>query len=606
MKSAKRNTQKWAITCALAMAFVLTAFWPSAVFAAEADEPYTAAEMDYAAADDPAPNTVSVNITEETFFSFTPNTTGYWTFVTSNNTGDSSPRLSVVNHYGHVLATNSGTAQGGNAIVTLHLVEGAPYVIQAGAAWGSVGSYTLTVSVSDEFERPVRHVPTPVAIPGGGGFVRGHDRLLYTFTPETSGLWVFEAASTGLYVEIEIMDSHGNFIAGSMDEWATGFRATIRLVAGVEYTIRGWSDWDGVYTLDISPTDTFEPWIDWVMFAEWGITLDLDADREVLSPAGVEQSVNEEIHFSFTPDTTGPWLIGIEDSISDIFAIVTDTYGSFISVVEGSLWWGDWIVIDLEAGVEYVIWASSFWGENINFTLVVEPLDVREPDLDLDLDIDSSWGYVDDWRTRIPSGGGYFTLDNEYWFVFAPEETSSWSIQISGAGNSWSELDISDPSSSFWVRSNGSVISMHMAGGVDYTIEAWVGGSTSQAVLHVSPTYEIHVPNANVNAMRRITQEAEFSFVPAISGYWIIYTSQNVGATDPHLWLLDASGNILAQDDDGGEGLNALIKIRLEAGVEYVIRAGFFAGAGEYVLNVQMAGGAEAERELVVLLPPGA
>jgi len=635
--------------CALAMAMLIIS--PSSVFAAAATPEVeietdieTDAEVDAIGDLDniPPPNTTTVTITQETHFSFTPNATGYWTFVTSDTDNPYSPRLTVTNHYGHVLATDSGTAPGGNAIVKVHMVEGAPYVIHAGSSWGPVGTYTLTVFMSEAFERPTRPVPIPIEIPGTGGFVRGHDRLFYSFTPETSGFWLFDAASTGMYVDIEIQDNRRNFVAGTLDGWASEFSATVRLVAGVEYIIRGWSDWDGTYTLEVSPTDTFVPWIDWDSLAAWGLTIDLDADREALPSYGGEAQVSQETHLSFMPDTTGPWTFSIENSTDDAIVLITDTYGSFIIPVEGSRWWNDWTTVELEADIEYVIWASSQWSNNFSFTLVVEPYQPWTPDWDWDIDWnrnsnsgrdidweyivdtfyfydgdydwnydwnndhnwndDYDWNITRDWRTRIPTDGGYILVDNESWFVFSPEETSSWSIQLLAPGGNWNDLSITDASGSFTLHTSGAVISLHMAGGHDYTIEAWAGWDATTTVLLVSPTYEILVPHGH--AMRRIMRETEFAFVPTQTGYWLIYTSQAASATDPYLWLLDTDGNILALDDDGGEGLNALIKIRLEEGQEYIIRAGFFAGAGEYLLNVRMAGSEQNLPELVVLTPP--
>ena len=586
-----------AFLCAFAIVAALAAIGPVAAYAAEAEAEEPTA----------APNYVSVTVTEETHFSFTPNATGYWTFVTSNNTGDT-PRLWVINDYGHTLASDSGTAPGNNAIVKLHLVEGAPYVIRAGYSWGGgEGTYTLTVFMSEEFVRPVRPVPVPTQVPGGGGTFSGTGSPYYVFTPEETGFWEIDIVSDGWDMDFFIRNQFHTYIAFNIN-WEPEFRATIRLIAGVEYTITGWIGWSDNYTMTITPVDAFEPWIDWELMSNWGINFDLEADAEriAISP-GSRVAVDAETYFSFTPDEDGPWTFWLLDVATDAIILVTDTYGSFLAVNEGGRWWGDeWITVDLEAGVEYVIWAASLWDGVPDFTLYIAPFDEDMTAPDWDWDWDNDWDWDDGWNggwghgIRIPSQGGYTNMEDNFRFLFSPEATGSWSIMLSDV-RGWSDLEVSDESGSFRVFTTDNVISMHMAAGTEYVIEVWAGWD---AILQVSPTYEIHLPSGSAAAMRRVVRETDFSFIPSQTGYWVIYTSQNAGTTDPYLWLLDAAGDILAQDDDGGEGLNAMIKIHLEAGVEYTIRAGYFLGGGEYVLNVRMAGGFAPVRELVVLAPP--
>ena len=583
-----------AVVCVFAMVLALAAFNPAVAHAYEGDELYE------------APNSVSVTISQETNFSFTPNATGYWTFVTSDNY-DSTPRLWVINHYGHVLASDWGTAEGNNAIVKLHLVEGAPYVIRAGFNWGGMGTYTLTVFMLDEFVRPIRPGTLPTEIPGYGGVFSGRDRILYSFTPDTCGLWELQIVGAGETIEFEIRDDLWNTLAFDY-EWGNQFHGTIRLVGGIEYEIRGWSDWNADYTLSISLTDTFIPWIDWDMWQDWGVTLDFEADRVLIPPSGGEFLVEGETHLTFTPDETGTWsfFIDMGDNDNESVIVITDAYGSFMVGDDGWWGWGATIDLDLSAGVEYVIWVSCMWNDDFSFYLVVEPwLDWNwDMDWDWDDDWDIDWGDIDSWMVRIPAEGGHVPIGDDFVFLFTPEVMGSWSIQI--VSSDWADLTVSDISSSFWLSEwDSGVISMHMAAGHDYTIEAWVGWGSDNAVLIVSPTYVINPPRADAVMQRRVfMNETDFTFAPVETGYWVIYTSNNTGGTDPFIWLLDAEGNVVASDDDGGEGLNALIKIHLEAGNTYTIRAGFFIGGGEYLLTVRMAGAMQTELELVVLEPP--
>ncbi|MGB3493187.1 MAG: PPC domain-containing protein [Elainellaceae cyanobacterium] len=68
-------------------------------------------------------------------------------------------------------------------------------------------------------------------------------------------------------------------------------------------------------------------------------------------------------------------------------------------------------------------------------------------------------------------------------------------------------------------------------------------------------------------------------------------------AFDTYLLLLDAEGNAIAQDDDGGEGTNALIQVELPATGTYTVLANSYeAGAtGNYMLVVQQVDSSELE-----------
>jgi hypothetical protein len=71
--------------------------------------------------------------------------------------------------------------------------------------------------------------------------------------------------------------------------------------------------------------------------------------------------------------------------------------------------------------------------------------------------------------------------------------------------------------------------------------------------------------------------------------YVIDMLSPDQKALDPFLRLLDATGKILAVDDDGGEGLNARITIRAPATGAYQIVATSFGGVGvgDFTLQVK-------------------
>jgi hypothetical protein len=70
--------------------------------------------------------------------------------------------------------------------------------------------------------------------------------------------------------------------------------------------------------------------------------------------------------------------------------------------------------------------------------------------------------------------------------------------------------------------------------------------------------------------------------------YVIDMVSPDQKALDPFLALSDAAGKKLAEDDDGGDGLNARIVYRAEQGGVFHIRATTFnGGSGAFTLTVR-------------------
>jgi len=56
---------------------------------------------------------------------------------------------------------------------------------------------------------------------------------------------------------------------------------------------------------------------------------------------------------------------------------------------------------------------------------------------------------------------------------------------------------------------------------------------------------------------------------------------------DAFLTIADFDGTVLAEDDDGGSGLNARMRVQLEAGSYIVVASSFGAGeVGAYTLSV--------------------
>ena len=551
-----------------------------------------------------APNERVIRVENETFFSFTPNQTGYWTFVTSNR-GPYDPRLWLRNTYGHLIAEDDDTAGDLNAIIKVHLVQGAEYILQAGFWRGTTGSYTLTVFMSDTFARPERpRPPAPVAVdvPAAGGTIQGtrdNRDFLYRFTPNATGFWRVQLL--GDEIDWGFLDAHENLFGFNTHE-ESDFYMVLHLVAGATYYIEGTSwDWEG-YTLEITRATAFTPWLDWEEYARWGLAIDFDAPRAPLTATPVALT-EPATYFSFTPGTTGPFHIAMSRDDEDLMVIVTDTVGSFLAL-DGNWWRWDYdgMVITLAAGVEYIIKVSSDWdyilGENTVWITPYTPGAAPEDEVETTPQLRHMNAH------RIPAAGGMVNVggaDSDV-FVFTPNTRGSWTIELTGT--STVELMVMDDFFSFTVDESGwlnTSVSLYLEARHDYVIYTWVSWGWDDAFLNITPTNQLHPVPGQQTMTRRVAQETDFSFIPAETGYWIFQTTENNG--DPLLTLLDAQGAVLATDDDGGEGLNALIKIHLTAGQRYTLRAGFFAGGGSYRLTVSRSGVQQAQA-LTVLDPP--
>jgi len=526
-------------------------------------------------------DTATVLVSSETSFAFSPDATGYWTFYASTISGI--PYLWLTNEFGHLL--------GEGGIITAHLVEGAEYIVYAGFRGSDGGSYMLSLFWSETFTPPAffdPSIPTveSLVMPAGGGRLDINGEALISFTPNTSGLWLFEVhsdADEGFPMWID--DPFGNTLAfdNFLHEIDGHASFTVRLTAGVEYTIETmmlmWIPLE--YAISATLTRDFVSWLDYDHLEAEGFTLDLEAERREIPSAGGNIRVQGETWFSFTPDTTGAWTFSTRNRTGDPLLVITDNYGSFFLGDDDSA--GDLnarFSVYLTAGVEYVVWAR-FWqpGASGNYILDVVPFEEAEDDNEVHV---------------FPGVASALPIEAEYqFFEFTPDFTETWTIQSNDPSVM---IFMGDASGSFAVEMDNwgnvpAVITLDMAEGVEYNIITWlpnwVAPYGARRVLSISTSYQIHALE-NGTAHRHVVREQYFNFIPEATGYWIIYTSHNYNS-DPHLQLLDSSRNLLLEDDDGGTGLNAQIKAHLVAGRLYHIRAGFFEGAGEYFLNVRRA-----------------
>jgi len=124
---------------------------------------------------------------------------------------------------------------------------------------------------------------------------------------------------------------------------------------------------------------------------------------------------------------------------------------------------------------------------------------------------------------------------------------------------------------------NAVIVAM-LESGTKYIIETRIyaddGYGSCTLTVSPEPTSAVDAPPISAGSVR-VTGESWFTFTPDRTGVWEFRTS-GAGASDPYLEVLDDNENNVAYDDNSGEGLNASISARLEAGASYTVKVNFY------------------------------
>ena len=133
-----------------------------------------------------------------------------------------------------------------------------------------------------------------------------------------------------------------------------------------------------------------------------------------------------------------------------------------------------------------------------------------------------------------------------------------------------------------------ALIRVFIFAGDTYSIEVsfYSGSEGRNCTLNVIPPVEIPGGGGDVH----MDHASGFLFTPSQSGSWEFRTSNN-GSFDPRLAIYevnsDDSIDMLANDDDSGDGVNAMARVELVAGHTYHILVQFHdVGYGTCTLSV--------------------
>ena len=188
----------------------------------------------------------------------------------------------------------------------------------------------------------------------------------------------------------------------------------------------------------------------------------------------------------------------------------------------------------------------------------------------------------------IPAGGSQIRVNGESRYTLTPGQSGIWSFRTSDNGDFDPRLNLYDSSGKLIADDDDSnwelnaLLFVRLNAGSVYTIETAFYGSAGSCILTAAPAKTLPAGGGTV-IVEDITA---FTFTPDKSGVWTFSTSNN-GDSDPHLMICDANGNYIDEDDDGGDNLNALLTLSLNAGTTYILDADFYySEIGSYELAV--------------------
>jgi len=352
-------------------------------------------------------------------------------------------------------------------------------------------------------------------IPGQGGVLHVGDTITYSFTPDTSGYWVFHAMDRGnIDPYLKIYNEHGYLIAsaeGTLELLNTLVAAPLQ--EGKEYYVSAGTKSSVIieYTLVVTMADAID--------AEGGVV-------GVKGPA----------IYTFTPDKSGYWVFSTSNSgTTELYLEVNNEYGarheSEVFYESGGLRTA-FLSPYLKEGVTYCVTAGVKWGDSIEYTISVSS------------------------APSISGSGGEIRVNGVMKYSFTPDTSGYWMFKTSDSGNADTYVEIYD-ADRFLItansdcpqpRNNESTVAAALlrAGESYYVSVGYFMSSFYSCTLSVSPV-PATIPGGGGTV--RATGLSAFPFIPDSSGLWNFRTS-NSGDTSPYLILLDERGNTIAKGED--------------------------------------------------------
>jgi len=341
-----------------------------------------------------------------------------------------------------------------------------------------------------------------------------------------------------------------------LEDEVTGIIEGNKLILDVEGAVMTF-EWDPWF-VPPEPADDYFPWFD------PNLPTLYEGDNYITQPG----------FYRFVPSQPGSWHFRtMESGVSDPMLRIYDDVGNELGYDDDSAGgYEAFLAVDLEYTAIVEI---TFWDDNTYTTLEIL------------LEGGGAAGMV--VEGFIPTGGGIVAIREWQVLEFTMDRAGFWVFYTQNNGYDDPQLVLYDHNGEEFANDDDSM-GDYNALLIVYFDEGEPGFIECGFYEADAGYYELVVkgPERLPDKGGSFTVEAPqaFVFTPDRSATWNIFTSNN-GGGDPFIQFFDEYGNIY-DDNDSGEGLNALITLDLNAGETYHILASFVsAGPIIYTLNIE-------------------
>jgi len=269
----------------------------------------------------------AVNVKGPTIYTFTPDKSGYWVFRTSNSR-TTELYLEINNEYGAHYESEVFSESGGlrTAFLSPYLKEGVTYCLTAGVKWGDSIEYTISVSSAP-------------SISGSGGEIRVNGVMKYSFTPDTSGYWMFKTSDSGSGdTYVEIYDADRFLITANSD------------------SPQQRNNYSTVAAALLQTGETYYISVGYFMGSQYSCTLSVSPVPATIPGGGGTVRATGLSAFPFVPDSSGLWRFRTSNSgDTSPNLILLDEKGNTIAKGEDIIWQEDSMSAVLAAGETYYV-----------------------------------------------------------------------------------------------------------------------------------------------------------------------------------------------------------------------------------------------------------
>lgn len=118
-----------------------------------------------------------------------------------------------------------------------------------------------------------------------------------------------------------------------------------------------------------------------------------------------------------------------------------------------------------------------------------------------------------------------------------------------------------------------------------FVFAVWVVSATGNDGFRTTLERNIEVGSSDSATLDSLISAHNWLF-SGEAGQQVTIRVNGRGDTDPRAKLIDPNGNVIAEDDDGGSGLDSLILITLPSDGTYTVRVAVFVG-GTYDISIE-------------------